>query len=86
MSDPRFTAIAPLIRSGHITWFKDIFDHIPVSLLSRELKFNFDKMKRSVDHPGFLTMDECYAIARLLGVKGQEVVKLVNEQIEKTSR
>jgi len=81
--DPRLTSIAPLIKSGHIKVFSDIFRIIPVSILARELKFNYNKMKGIINNPGRLSVEECYKIGEVLGVKGDKVVKLVEGQIKK---
>jgi hypothetical protein len=81
--DPRFTSIKPLIKAGHIKVFSDIFRVIPVSLLARELKFNYNKMKKIIENPGKLTIEECYKIGEVIGVKGDKVVKLVEGQIKK---
>lgn len=80
--DPRLASIAPLIRSGHIKTFSDIFRVIPPSILARELGFNYNKMKGIINNPGKLSVEECYKIGEVLGVKGAVVVKLVNGQMK----
>jgi plasmid maintenance system antidote protein VapI len=81
--DSRFSAIQPLIKKGTITTFSQIFGIIPASVLAKELKFNYNKMKRIVKNPAGLTVEECYRIAELIGVKGNVIMNLVEEEIKR---
>lgn len=78
LMDERFTAIKPLIKAGHIKAFGDIFRVIPQTVFGSELGFNHKKMRDIIKNPGGLTVDECYTIGEVLGVKGEVVVRLVS--------
>lgn len=84
--DPRLSSLRLLIRSGHIKLFSDIFRVIPVSVLAKELGFNYNKMKRVIKNPGRLSVDECWKIGEVLGVKGSVVVGLVEGQMNHSDK
>lgn len=68
-----------LITAGQIQ-FRDIFNHIPKSILVKDLGINFyrvDKIMRSVQE---IKLDELYALARLIGVEEKVLVDLAHAQ------
>jgi plasmid maintenance system antidote protein VapI len=75
--DPRLTAIRPLIRSGDITSFGQIFDHIPHTVLAKELGIGNTRMKTLITNPRKMEIGLLWKMARKFKVKDKVLMKVV---------
>jgi plasmid maintenance system antidote protein VapI len=77
MPSHSLSAINPLIRSGDIKTFSEIFKHIPPSSVARKLKINYYKMKNIIDNPGKMDMEMVWKLSKLFKVKEERLFALV---------
>lgn len=68
-----------LITAGQIQ-FKDIFDHIPKSVLVKDLGINFYRINKIIRSVQEIKLAELYALARLIGVDEKVLLDLAHGQ------
>lgn len=78
--DKRFKTVKLLIEGGHIAEFRDIFEHIPVTTVSKEMGIHFNRFKKMIDDPKEFKVKELYALATKIGVDGKIILDLVHAQ------
>ena len=78
-----YKAIKVLIEGGHITEFRQIFDHTYRTNIANDLGIYYSRFKQMMDHIDRFSIQELYQLARLIGVEGKVMVKLAVEQVEK---
>jgi hypothetical protein len=79
--DPRYKALKILIEAGYIEYIKDIFTHIPKSIIRADIGTNTARMTRLISDPSEFTIKELYKIASLINVDPIRIVNLVHSQI-----
>lgn len=84
--DPRFDTVKKLFKYGHITAFKDLFTHIPVSIMRSILHTNHYRMKRIRENPSELQYDEVATLATLIGIEHRVISELIEDFIEESKR
>jgi arginine repressor len=75
--DPRYTAIKYLLKKEDIKTFKEIFDHIPKTVVAADLGTNNSRMSRLIDDPSLFKMGELYKLAELIGYDSVKFVSFV---------
>lgn len=78
-----YKAIKVLIEGGHITEFRQIFDHTFRTTIANDLGIYYSRFKQMMDHIDRFSIRELYQLARLIGVEGKVMVQLAIEQVEK---
>jgi hypothetical protein len=78
--DPRYKAVKILIEGRHITEFKEIFTHVPKTIMAHDLGTNNNRMTRLILHVEKFTVEELYKISDLLEVDHKMVFLLVHTQ------
>lgn len=86
VKDPRYDTVKKLFKYGHITAFKDLFTHIPVSVMRSILHTNHYRMKRIRENPAELQYDEVAILARLFGVEHRVISQLIETHIKESKR
>jgi hypothetical protein len=76
--DPRYKAAKVLIGAKHIKTFKEIFDHIPKSVIAKELHTNNNRMSEVIEDAAHLRVGEVAKIAKLIGVPFMVIAGLVD--------
>jgi len=76
VKDPRYRAIKSLIESKSISSLKDIFTVIPLTAVKKDLKVNYDTIRRRVNNPETLTLRNVVGMATLFEVDTVEVFRL----------
>jgi hypothetical protein len=84
--DPRFETVKKLFKYGHITALKDLFTHIPVSVMRALLHTNHYRMKRIVNDPSELQYNEVAVLAKLIGIEHRVLSELIESFIKETKR
>lgn len=77
MIDSRLTAIRPLIRSGDITSFSQIFDHIPHTVLAKELGIGNTRMKTLITNPRKIEIGLLWKMAKMFKVGDKVLMRVV---------
>jgi hypothetical protein len=65
-----------MIETGHITEFRQIFDHIPKSVVARDLGTNNNRMTRMITHVEQFNLHELYKISALIDIDFMKVLVL----------
>lgn len=78
--DPRYIAVKYLIEGKQITEFKDIFTHLPKTVMAQDLGTNNNRMTRLIDHVDQFTLAELYRISDLLDVDYRIIFNLAHFQ------
>lgn len=86
MKDPRYKAIKSLIESKGLTSLKDIFTIIPLTVIKKDLKMNYDTLRRRVNNSATLTSNDIIGMASLFEVDPIDVFRLVVFDINSKNR
>ena len=86
IKDPRYEIVKKLFSFGQITAWKQIIDHIPVSVMRSILHTNHYRMKRIKENPAELQYDEAAILARLFGVEHRVISQLIETHIKESKR
>src|ERR1044071_9694427 len=78
--DPRYKAIKILIEGRHITEFKEIFTHVPKTIMAHDLGTNNNRMTRLITNVDQFTLAELYKISDLLDVDYKTIFTLAHTQ------
>jgi len=78
--DKRYDSIKFMIESGHITEFRQIFDYLPKSLLTKHLHTNNPRMTRLKLKVDDLTVHEIVSISSLFNVDYTKITRIVFTQ------
>ena len=66
--DQRYKVVNILIKAGEIKSFKEIFVHLPKSVVAKDLHMNNNRMTRLIEEPGGFTFTDIATIAKLAGL------------------
>jgi len=80
--DPRYLSLKYLIKKGDITTFKEIFDHIPYTVVAHDLHTNNNRMKKMIANPGLFHLGEVYQMAELIGYDPKKFALFVFKEVD----
>lgn len=66
--DPRYKVANIMINAGAIKSFKDIFVHLPKTVVAKDLRTNNNRMTRLIEDPKDFRFAEVATIAKLIGI------------------
>jgi hypothetical protein len=78
--DNRYNVARIFIEKGEIKTIEQIFDYIPKSVVSRELKTNNNRFTRLISDPLEFKLIELSKIARAIGVETKVLVNLALQE------
>lgn len=78
--DARYTAVKILIEGKHITEFKEIFTHVPKTIVAHELSINNNRMTRLISNVDQFTLAELYKISDIFDVDYKTIFSLAHTQ------
>jgi hypothetical protein len=84
--DPRYKTVKILIEGKHIKNFKDIFTHIPKSVIAAELHTNNRRMGEVIEEPGYLRIGEADTIAKMIGVPFTVIAGLIEASLKEKKK
>jgi hypothetical protein len=86
--DTRYITIQDLILKGYIKSLRDIFDKelITRSKVARDLGLNPSRFSRNLKEPERFILKDLYSLADLIGIKGIEILHLVDADMVKPKR
>ena len=71
--DRRYNAIKSMVDDGSISTFKEIFEVIPKTLVSKDMGMNYQTFTRKVTDPELFTVREILFMANLFGVSSTDL-------------
>lgn len=75
--DRRYKVVNIMINAGAIKSFKDIFDHLPKSVVAGALHKNNNRMGELIEEPTGFTFAEIITIAKLIEVDFAVIAGLI---------
>jgi hypothetical protein len=66
--DPRYKVINIMIKAGAIKSFKEIFTHLPKTVVAKDLHMNNNRMTNLIEDPKDFRFAEIATIAKLVGI------------------
>lgn len=80
-SNNAYKSTKVLIEAGHITQFNQIFDTVRRTNLATDLGMNYQTLVYRINRPVAFSLEELFAIARLIDVEPLVIIQLVLAQI-----
>lgn len=84
MKDKRYKAVKSLILTNELAKFADIFDVIPVSIVSKDTGINYSTLHRKVHSTRQLNLNDFEVLAKEFDVDIIELIKLAVKSMSKT--
>ena len=78
--DTRYATIKILIAAGHIKSFRDIFQHIPKSVVYGDLGVNFERFTKLLKNPATFTLQELITLSGFFDMEPLAIINMVYEQ------
>lgn len=78
--DPRYKVINIMIKAGAIKSFKEMFVHIPKSVVAKDLHMNNNRMTRLIAEPGGFTFADIAFIAKISGLDFMVLAGLIAKE------
>jgi hypothetical protein len=75
--DRRYNAIKSMVEDGSISTFKEIFEVIPKTLVSKDMGMNYQTFTRKVTDPDLFTVREVLFMSNLFGVSPDDLFKRI---------
>lgn len=86
IKDPRYNIARLFIEKGEITSISQIFEYIPKSVVSHELKTNNNRFTRLINEPLEFKLIELSKIARAIGIETKVLVNMALQDETKKTR
>ena len=78
----QYKAIKILIEAGHITEFRQIFDHIYPTHVARDMGIHYTRFTGMIQRVQDFRVSELYLLAGLINTDGKTILLLVDAQHE----
>lgn len=85
MKDNRYKAIKSLIETESLKSLKEIFEILPVTVVRVDMKVNYNTLRRRIDTPKLLTVEDIVKLASLIEVDPLKIMRLVIADLKLTS-
>jgi hypothetical protein len=66
--DPRYKVVKIMIQANAIKTFKEIFTHLPKSIVAKDLRTNNNRMTNLIKDPAGFRVGEVETMAKMIGV------------------
>ena len=77
MRDNRYDLIKPMIDSGNIVTFNDIFKYIPKTIVAKDLGKKVDRFTELMKRVDGFTGKELFRLAKLIDIDESEILRLM---------
>jgi hypothetical protein len=86
--DRRYTIVKNEILGGHVKTFREIFDIIPKTVVTKDMKIHNIRFNMLIDNVSRFELDELYRLAALLDLEEKVILDLAHAQFlaEKKSK
>jgi len=81
-----YETIKVLIEAGHIKQFEQIFDTVSRTNMAKDLGMNYQTFIYRLNRPVAFTLEQLFAIAKLIGVERRIIIDLVINQVDSKKR
>jgi hypothetical protein len=78
--DRRYSTVKVLIETGNIKSFREIFDHIPKSVVYSDLGMNYTRFAKLIDNPALFTLLELITLSGFFGIDPKLMIDLAYGQ------
>jgi hypothetical protein len=82
----RFAAVRGMIEARKLSGFKDIYNVVPKSVVSKWLGFNYQTINLKSNKPNFFTVGDIRLIAVLFGVRPTALLELIEMDLEREAK
>lgn len=69
-----------MITGGHVASFREIFEHVPKSVVARDLGMNNMRFTRLINHVEQFVVDDLFRFAAFLEVDNMVLLEMMNRQ------
>jgi len=80
VKDHRYKRVKHLLSNGYITLFRDFFDHIPKTLVAKDLGIHNQTFSKLLEHPESFTFLHVFRISALFEVEEKVIIDLIYMQ------
>ena len=80
MRDNRYNLIKPMIDSGDIVTFNDIFKYIPKTIVAKDLGKKVDRFSELMKKVEGFTLEELYMIGKFCKISESQIVQLAEKE------
>jgi hypothetical protein len=77
VKDRRYNRVKKLLLAGYITGFRELFDHIPKTLVGKDLGMHNQTFSKLLDRPENFTLLNISRIAALFEVEEKIIIDLI---------
>jgi|ADGO01.1.fsa_nt_gi hypothetical protein len=81
VKDKRHKTVKILIEGGHVTQFREIFEHIPKTTVAEQLGIHFNRFNNFIDHPAEMKVSDLFLLSAYFEIEGQKMFELINNQV-----
>lgn len=75
--DDRYDRVKPMIASGDIKIFSDIFKHVPKTVVAKDLGKKGDRFSQLIKQPDGFILKDLFLIATFCKIEESQVLRLV---------
>lgn len=75
-----YNTIKLLIEANKLTTFEEIFDHIPKTVVIKDLGANYNRITKAIKKVEEFKLDELFRLSFLIGVDEKAVLDLAHAQ------
>jgi len=76
----KYHTLKLLIEGKQLTEFGQIFDHIPPTVVNKDLGINYNRFKKLLERVQGFKLEELYTISYLIGVDEKAIVDLAHNE------
>ena len=78
--DKRTKTVKILIEGGHVTEFKEVFDHIPKTAVADELGIHFNRMSRMINNVNDIKVNDIFLFSGYFDIDAKVLFGLIYNQ------
>jgi hypothetical protein len=86
LKDPRYNAIKSLIESKGIKSLQEVFTIVPLTVIKKDMKTNYNTLRNRINEPETLTKKNLIGMAALFEVNPIEVFQLALNDINSQNK
>jgi hypothetical protein len=80
--DNRYSLVKPLMSTGHIRTFQDLFKFIPKTVIDKDLGMNYTRFTRLIENVDDFILRDLFRLADLFEIDELALLNLVHEQYQ----
>lgn len=86
VKDKRHKTVKILIEGGHVSEFREIFEHIPKTTVADELGIHFNRFNNLIDKPADMKVSDLFLLSGYFEIEGQKMFQLINNQVSNSRK